>query len=178
MYNNSSIESCLLRNSVSMSASTMQITHSTPNFWNEDQAGRCCETGSSMCEEKFINRWWWFRGVVIQASKRKRNQNPNPNPRSLRWRRGRLRGQHFVKGPMALLLDHFGTEGVSRSDHTKSFRLVLALKLMGIMMSRNRYWVTTLHTLAAGDAGGWCQKWPVWLVPQCPWSLGHNWLKS
>ena len=31
--------------------------------------------------------------------------NPNARLRSLRWRRGRLRGQHFRKGPMALLLD-------------------------------------------------------------------------
>ena len=41
-------------------------------------------------------------GNVVTATNK---QNPNPNPRPLRWRRGRLIGQHFGKGPMALLLD-------------------------------------------------------------------------
>jgi len=35
--------------------------------------------------------------------------------------------------------------------------------LLGIMF-RNRCWPTIFHTITAGDAKRWCQKWPVWLA--------------
>ena len=41
----------------------------------------------------------------------------------------------------------------ARSHQT--FRPVLAVKLLGIML-RNRCWPTTFHTITAEDADGWC----------------------
>ena len=40
-------------------------------------------------------------------------------------------------------------------DHTKTFRPVLAVKLLGIML-RNRCWPIIFHTITAEDADGWC----------------------
>ena len=37
----------------------------------------------------------------------------------------------------------------------QTFRLVRAMKLLGIML-RNRCWPTTFHTITAGDGDGWC----------------------
>ena len=47
------------------------------------------------------------------------------------------------------------------------FRLVLTMKLLGIML-RNRWWPTTFQSNIVGDVVGWCHKWPVWSTPQAP----------
>ena len=56
----------------------------------------------------------------------------------------------FCMYPLCCCLVHVF---MPRSHQT--FRLVLAVKLMGIML-RNRCWPTTLHTITAEDADGWC----------------------
>ena len=47
----------------------------------------------------------------------------------------------------------------------QTFRSVLAVKLLGIML-RNRWWPTTFLTIPAGDADKWCRNCPVWSAPQ------------
>ena len=46
----------------------------------------------------------------------------------------------------------------------QTLRLVLAVKLLGIML-RNRWRSTTFLTITAGDANGWCRNYPVWTAP-------------
>ena len=46
----------------------------------------------------------------------------------------------------------------------QTFRSVLAVKLLGIML-RIRWWPTTFLTITSGDADGWCRNCPVWLAP-------------
>ena len=56
-----------------------------------------------------------------------------------------------------------------RGRSHQTFRSVLAVKVLGIML-RNRCWPTTFLTITAGDADGWCRNWPVWSTPQ-----GRGW---
>ena len=46
----------------------------------------------------------------------------------------------------------------------QTFRLVRALKLVGIFL-RNRCWLITFHTITAWDADKWCLNQPVWSTP-------------
>ena len=55
----------------------------------------------------------------------------------------------------------------------QTFRLVLTVKLLGIML-RNRWWSTTFLTITAGDVDGWCWNCPVWSAPHA--SITPNFL--
>ena len=58
----------------------------------------------------------------------------------------------------------------------QTFRSVLKVKLLGIML-RNRWWSITFLTMIAGDADGWCWNCPVWSAPHTkvtPGGLAKN----
>ena len=61
----------------------------------------------------------------------------------------------------------------------QTFRPVLAVKLMGIIMLRNRCWPINFHTIIVEDVDGWCWKRSPTLgahthAHSCPWVLGGH----